>query len=319
MKIFIRKLVNFFGILAAFILAGVFMPATPRASTSHMFGKLKMDSLLKNVPPPRLILLGGSNLSLTINSHLLKDSLHVNPINTAISWNIGFVYMFENTLKYLRPGDVVVASIEYNQFFDGAMYGGHDLVRTIFDVAPGEFADLRLRQYLNMIPHIPAYALSKFKPREYFFKRDPLEIYDRNSTNEFGDNCKHWTLPGRTVRPEPRLPGSYDLRAFEALKRYESAIRQKGGTLLITFPALQEESFEADFTSIKAIEKEIMSRDFVVVGYPERYVMPDTLIFDTPYHLIKAGVDLRTELLIEDIRSALHSTTRPLDGRAAIR
>jgi hypothetical protein len=45
-----------------------------------------------------------------------------------------------------------------------------------------------------------------------------------------------------------------------------------------------------------------------VMGSPERYVMPETLMFDTPYHLIKKGVDLRTELMIEDIKLALQTT-----------
>jgi hypothetical protein len=314
MKNFIKDLLIFLGILFAFILIGTLMPATPRATTSHMFGKLKMDSLLRNVPSPRLILLGGSNLSLTINSKLLKDSLNLNPINTAISWNIGFVYMFENTLRHVKPGDVIVASLEYNQFSDKAMYGGHDLVRTIFDVAPSDFYYLRPQQYVNMIPHIPAYAISKFKPGEYLFERDPLEIYDRNAINEFGDNSKHWTLPGRTLRAEPALPLYYDRLAFDLLKEFETSIRAKGATLLITFPALQQQCFEAGKAAIKAIEKEIADHDFIVMGYPERYVMPDTLMFDTPYHLIKQGVDLRTELLIEDIRTALH-LTGPTAGR----
>jgi hypothetical protein len=29
--------------------------------------------------------------------------------------------------------------------------------------------------------------------------------------------------------------------------------------------------------------------------------MPDSMMFNTPYHLLKTGVDYRTQLLIEDI------------------
>ncbi|MEA2041760.1 MAG: hypothetical protein U9N85_04330 [Bacteroidota bacterium] len=35
---------------------------------------------------------------------------------------------------------------------------------------------------------------------------------------------------------------------------------------------------------------------------PERYKIPASMIFNTPYHLLKIGVDYRTELLIEDIK-----------------
>lgn len=310
MRSFIRKLLYFLIPLVSLTILGIFLPTTPKASTSHMFGKLKMDSLLKNVESPRLILIGGSNISLTINSQLLKDSLAVNPINTGISWTIGFAYMFDNTLKYVRPGDVIVASLEYDQFYNGAVYGGPDLARTIFDVCPQEFFKLRKQQYYNVLPHIPYYAFSKYKPNEYFFLGNPQEVYTRNATNKFGDNCRHWNLPGRRVLPLTPLPEKLDKYAFDLLSEFESAIEERGGILLVTFPCLQQESFIMQSVGIKAIENELKRRNFSLIGTPERYVMPDVLVFDTPYHLIKPGVDLRTNILIEDLKFASQSSSR---------
>ena len=39
-------------------------------------------------------------------------------------------------------------------------------------------------------------------------------------------------------------------------------------------------------------------------GTPEKYKIPDDMMFDTIYHLSKKGVDFRTNLLILDIRNA---------------
>ena len=312
-KDFLKKLLLFLSVLVLLTVVGVLLPATPRASTSHLFFKLKMDSLLKNVKPPRLILLGGSNLSLSINSELLKDSLHLNPINTGISWDIGFQYMFDNTVKYVRPGDIIVASLEYEQFYDGKMFGGEHLLRTIFDVAPGEFFQLNFKQYVRMFPGIPYYAISKYNVGEYFFERDPSEIYDRGSINQYGDNCKHWSLPSKIVPVSDPLPAEYDEQAFDKLEEFESEIKAKGATLLFTFPALQESSFEIRKEGIKAIENAFRKRDFILVGSPERYLMPDALLFDNPYHLIKAGVDVRTNLLIQDLRQFLIPANEPVN------
>lgn len=33
--------------------------------------------------------------------------------------------------------------------------------------------------------------------------------------------------------------------------------------------------------------------------------MPDSLMFDSPYHLLKKGVDYKTQLLIEDLKTKL--------------
>lgn len=310
LKSFLKILTYFFSMLLGATLVGIFLPATPKASTSHLFAKVKMDSLLKNVEPPRLILVGGSNISLSINSQLLKDSLRVNPINTGISWDIGFQYMFDNTLKYVGPGDIIVASLEYNQFYNGAVFGGEHLMRTIFDVAPEEFFHLSIRQFLNILPDIPYYAFSKYNVSEYFFKRNPLEIYYSEATNQYGDNFKHWNLSSTVVQPLDPLPATYDEYAFDVLAEFESAIIEKGAILLITFPAMQEASFEIQKEGIKAIEEEFKKRKFSLIGTPERYLMPNTLLFDAPYHLIKAGVDVRTKLLIEDLKIAREKFAR---------
>ena len=43
---------------------------------------------------------------------------------------------------------------------------------------------------------------------------------------------------------------------------------------------------------------------FNLLSNPERYIIPDSLIFNSEYHLTKKGVDMRTFLLIEDLKKA---------------
>lgn len=264
-----------------------------------------MDDRLRQTDSPRLILVGGSNISLSINSQILLDSLHLNPINTGLSVGIGFVYMFDNTLKYIKPGDIVVASLEHEHFFDRAAYGETDLLRTIFDVAPGEFFGLRGQQMFNMIAKVPYYSLTKLKPREYFFKRDPREVYDRDSFNQYGDNCKHWNLKPRVFAPVGPLPSEPDQFAFDLLYNYKLAVEEKGATFFLAFPALQRTAFDKRRASIEGIERELRKRDYVFLGTADRNLVPDSMIFDSPYHLTKTAVDLNTALLVEDLKNAL--------------
>jgi len=305
MKKVTQRLSFFVSIVFLLIGIGLLLPTTPRASTSYVFEKLEMDELLKNTESPRIILIGGSNISLTINSQIFVDSLELNPINTGITANIGFVYMFDNTLKYIRPGDIVVASLEYDHFYGQAAYGGSDLARIILDVAPKEFFGLRRQQIYNILLEMPYYSLSKFKPNEYFFRRDSLEIYDREAFNRYGDNSKHWNRQPKNFEPRGPLPSKLNRFSFELLREFKLAIERKGANLYITFPALQAKSFENQKAGIKAVENELRKYDFVFLGSPERYIMPDSLMFDSPYHLIKTGVDLRTNLLVEDLKMAL--------------
>ena len=73
--------------MAGFVLLmaiGVLIPASRTARESFLFSKIDKDSLLKNTPSPRIVLVGGSNTSFSIDSQILKDSLHLNPVNTRI-------------------------------------------------------------------------------------------------------------------------------------------------------------------------------------------------------------------------------------------
>lgn len=307
MRSFLEKLVLFTIPLVLLILAGLLLPPTPRSFTSHLFAKYQMDARLRNVASPRLILVGGSNISLSVNSQIIKDSLRLNPINTGISVNIGLYYMLDNTLKHVRANDVVVVSPEYDHFFDKVALGDEELVRTVFDVSPNSVVSLRPQQFLKIAPLIPYYALSKFKIREYIFERDPSEIYDRNAFNVYGDNCKHWTLPSQEVEAfNPLDANAFSHDVIDLLREFKVAVEKRGAKLFITFPALQRASFFNQREAIKKVETELKKSGFSLLGTPERYIVPDSLLFDSPYHLIKTGVDRRTSLLVEDLKRTLH-------------
>ena len=240
MRSFIKKLIFFTAPLVLLILAGLLLPPTPRSFTSHLFAKHQMDARLRTAVSPRLILVGGSNISLSVNSQIIKDSLLINPINTGISVNIGLYYMLDNTIKHVRKNDVVVVSPEYDHFFDNVAFGDEELVRTVFDVSPNSVRSLRPRQFLKIAPLIPYYALSKFKVREYLFERDSLEIYDRNAFNVYGDNCKHWTLPIREVEAfKPLEMSAFNRDVVDLLHEFEAAVEERGAKLFITYTALQ--------------------------------------------------------------------------------
>jgi D-alanyl-lipoteichoic acid acyltransferase DltB (MBOAT superfamily) len=82
-------------------------------------------------------------------------------------------------------------------------------------------------------------------------------------------------------------------------------LNKKNASLYITYPSFQASSFDNNIKQIKKVEDELINSGFELLGYPERYRMNDSLMFDTTYHLSKKGVDLRTQLLIEDIKKSI--------------
>ena len=305
MSKFISRLIKFLTIPAVMIAVIVIaFPATPRAKTSLLFSKLDKDRLLENTPSPRLILIGGSNLSFGIDSSIIEEELGLNIINTSIHIRIGLLFLMDDIIDYVRPGDILIISPEYHQFFGRNAYGGEELLRIVLDVDRSKITLLDLNQWLNLIEFIPKYAISKIKLTEYFIKENPeIGIYERKSFNEYGDVYVHWAHKHSDFKPNPGIEGRFNDQVIQELLAFEDEVNEKGGALFITYPGLQELTYQIYAENIKQVEKELIDNGFYLLGTPERYKMPELLMYNSPYHLNREGVEYRTNLLIEDLRS----------------
>lgn len=307
MKKFIIDVVLFCSVFLLICLAGVLLPPTPASANYMYFTKIKKDSLLMHVQEPRMIFIGGSNLAFGLNSQMIRDSLNVNPINTGVHARIGLIYMMDNTLPYIKEGDVVIISPEYEQFYGDFAYGADAMVHTVLDVSRSSICSLRIKQWVALCEGIPQYSLSKFDPAEHF-KLKPNPYYSVNSFNEYGDESAHWSAKHLTVAPYEKFSDKYNPETITELIRFRDELQQKGAKLLIVYPDYQASSFNNCRDNITKVESELTKTSLTILGSPERYEMPDSLMFDTPYHLVKEGVDQRTKLLICDIRQALLNT-----------
>lgn len=301
---FLSKIVVFFLPIVIFLLMGILLPTTPRASKSLLMAEVDKNLLLKNSPSPRIIFVGGSNLCFGLNSQMIKDSLLLNPINTSIHASIGLKYMIDNTLKYVKKGDIVVLVPEYGHFYRSLYFGTEELMRTILDVNLSNIQYLNLEQLINITPFLPKYSLSKIKPSEYLNIQED-DIYSVHSFNQFGDTYTHWTKQKQNFPTENALSGEFNQEIINYFLYFNREITRKGAILLVSFPSFQDKSFDRSFEQIKKIEHELTKTNLMVLGTPEKYKMADSLMFNTPYHLNKIGVDYRTSILIQDIKNSL--------------
>jgi ribosomal protein S17E len=301
MKKFLIKITIFnLFIILGFIL-GLTLPTTPRASKSGYFSSIQKDSLLANVDSPRMIFIGGSNISFGLNSQMIRDSLNINPINTGISAGIGLKYMLDNTVQYIKKGDIIVAPLEYIHYTNDYNHCTEPLLRIIMDVNKKKLRLLSFRQACNLLAYFPKYLISKLKPNAYFDIYFPYN--NARSFNEYGDECAHWNMENRSFSPYSRLD-DFNRQIIDKLKDFEKIANREGARFYITYPSYMDESFYKSEDIIELIRNEL-EKNFnnKILGYPTRYMMPDSLMFDTSYHLNKTGADIRTARLIEDIKN----------------
>ena len=307
MKRFIYLSCVFLSIIVAFFVLGLLIPATPKASKSLLFSAIEKEQLLKSTTSPRLILIGGSNLSFGINSQMLKDSLQMNPINTGIHASIGLIYMLNNLTSFVQKGDLIILAAEYEQFYGELAFGENQLLRTVFDVNPRKLTTLEFTQLIHLLKYIPKYSLSKLNPYEYHnTNSSSRNLYSRTSFNKFGDVTKHWNMKSNKCLPHTLSNQKYNDYSIAKILEFNNEIKKKEAKLLISFCGFQKSSFENCNKEIQFIEKRLLlNSNLNIISNPSDYIIPDSLIFDSPYHFTKKGADLRTFQLIKDVKRYL--------------
>ena len=310
MKHFLKKIFLYALFPLAVFAVGLMLPATPKAKMSLLMAKPVKDSLLLNVKQPRIIFVGGSSISMGLNSQVFKDSLHLNPINTGIHAGFGLYYIIDNVSEHLQRGDIIVLAPEYVHFFGDWADGGESLLRAAFDTSSRELIlKLRWRQLKKMYGDVPKYAMQKFMPNQYFGLKANETYYTKAAFNQYGDAIAHWkfniNLPVVPIKLINNGNFNYDVIA--AIKQFDQEAKAKGARLLVSFPPFQKTSFDYCRKDVHFIESQIKLTGAEVIGTPERYTFSDDLLFDSNYHLNKKGVDIRTKLLLEDVKAALKS------------
>ena len=289
----------------AIIIVGFGLPPDPLFKNSFYFAQLDKNLLLKTTVSPRLILVGGSNISFGVDSKILKDSLKLNPINTGIDARLGLKFMLHNTLPYIKRGDIVVIVPEYNQFYDGFSEGKTELLAMI-DVTK-TLCKIDLSQFLMILPLAPSYALAKFRKAVSppTFDNSTIGVYERKSFNSFGDTYIHWSLSKTNVAIIRSVGLTYNPSPLVECIKFAKKARNRGAQVFFSFPAFQDSSYDLNLQKIRHIEMCMHETGIPVIGTAREYRVVDSLTFNTPYHLIRSGVVWRTNILAHELHLKL--------------
>jgi hypothetical protein len=305
MKKLLFKTAVFFAILIAFFALLYMLSPTPKSKCSLLFADLDKKELLRKNLSNRIIFVGGSNLSFGLNCQIIKDSLGLNPINTSIHAGLGLYYMLDNYKSYFHKGDIVVISPEYEQFYGDYAYGEEVLIRTIVDVNRENYKLLKLKHFKIHLGSVPKILLSKLSIEDYKYQCSG-GFHERTAFNQFGDAVAHWNSTATGGYSLHVLEGDYNFKLISYLKDFEKDMDKIGVKVFITYPCFDAESFDSNIDKIRFHERQIIDSGMETLGNPERYKFKKEFCFDSPYHLNKKGAEIRTNLLIENLKSELH-------------
>lgn len=313
MNKFLIKIFVFFILVTWAPTASLFFIPGKTAQNSLLAALVDKHSILEQTTSPKIIFIGGSNLSFGLNSRRIAERFDMSVVNMSLHGGIGLMYMINDTKPYIKKGDLIVLSPEYGNFYKDTFYGDIELVSILFDIYPEGRKHISFDQWAHLSKYIVKYSRKKIEslklnnPCEDF--QNSIGIYDKESFNEYGDAYIHWNLPNEPVEIAQKCSGKeiVNNEVILFLKNFNEFVTAKGANMVILPPVFQASSYDNLQHIIDLIEVTLKKNDLPLIAECVRYKFPDSYFFNTSYHLNKGGVEKRTGMVIEDLSQVIEA------------
>lgn len=306
MKKFLYKLSFLFLLFVAIHLLLIF--AIPADRNQYLNAYNVKHQLLTDVPSPRIIFMGGSNTAFGINSRMVEDTLGFHVINHGLHGGIGLRFPLTESLPYLRRGDIVVLQAEYSIFFEETCNA--ETMPKLMDAMQWRGATrLSAAEWNAVLSGTPMLALSHLKRlalypiRRSFDTPEPQGhfAYTASGFNAYGDEVSHLRFPSTTYIVSPYKESRPVRQEYICwLKDILRDIEQRDVTLLMLPPTCVESYFNGHYNS--SIAEALYSIGHPYIVPPQLMTVPDSLAFDSGYHLNAQGVETNTRKIIRIIK-----------------
>ncbi len=250
--------------------------------------------LLKDMPSPRLIIVGGSNVATGFDSRITHDSLGINVLNFGTYEPVGLKFMTDIVCKYAREGDIVVFAPEYAHFFNDRAYGFGNLFPANINNHPEYWYMLNGKQISNIFRSlIEAVKLELTKNNHE---------KDKTLYNEYGDLMQKWEMTPDTTKCHIQINGTFNREFGEYFIKKLDKLAER--CEVIVMPPFCTEALYAE-------NREVIAQDSIFLaehghpylGKPAEHTFPNAYTADSPYHAIYPGVVQNTLRMIADLQA----------------
>ena len=310
MKKFLIQIAFFFILTTGVLILSLFLVPDVVSRTSILAAITDKHEILKEIKSKKIIFVGGSNLSFGLDSKRIAETYKRRVVNMGVHAGIGLEYIVNDVKKYIHNGDVVVLVPEYENFYTDNFYGEMELVSLLFDIDPAGKEYVNTKQWKHLLKYIPTYSAKKIKNYMPTLFHKPvtttdIDIYHRRSFNEFGDAYIHWVLPIQTYMPCKRNLGDEKVNpeVISFIIEFNSYVEKEGAKLLVFPPVIEAQSYNNQSVIIAKIAQSLKENGISFSVAPNTYKFSSEYFFNSYYHLNKKGVDKRTQLIIDDLKT----------------
>lgn len=306
MKRYITKVILFVGALfLLLVVVGMILPYNKDGYIRAQ--KFKIEVLANPSRKPTIVILGGSNAAFGYDTKELNDSLPMPVFNAGLHAGMGMKFFLDDCSQYLKKGDILVFSPEYDQFYGDLNDGQSEMTDAFYLYHCHYPGKMSYKQMIGVIQNTPSYLRKKIEYNLFVLahlKTDP--VYTLSSVNKYGDVTWHWYHTKAHSAPDgcglDSRSDAFNESAFNYLVAKLNELKHKGMTIVMYPAAFEQDAFKGSVKNIKYISKRLRLAGFPYICAPSECSFPRNDFYDTNYHLNHQGALLHNKHLIKTLK-----------------
>lgn len=259
--------------------------------------------ILKETDDPKIIIVSGSSSAFGLDQKMLEEASGYKVANLGLHAGFGHLFYSELAKANINKGDIILLGYEYGWQNNGFEVVDQNLVMSGIDDDIEMYTQLPIKTWPGFIGYIFKYAETK---NNY---EDATGIYSREA---FDEETGQMTMPRDYSMEYVEDYGTVDLTNVEIsassqeyLKAFKKYVEDRGARVYFVAPPLIEDCIRCDyeeFDKLKELEEKQIGIPYI--SNPTDYIFPADLMSNAIYHCNSKGEEVRTELLIEDLKRA---------------
>jgi len=277
----------------------------------------KKTNIANSIKKKKIVIVSGSNALFGINSKMMEQSLGIRVVNFGVNAGVMLPYTLYKAKKIIDKGDIVLMPLEYPMYSYNGVPNAQ-MIDYIFSRDMNAFWWLTLKEQFLMVWNI---SLSRLYNGYIYKGGSPITtgLYKVGNINQYGDqintSVKYRTKQMREKldRFEPKKYGrDYKSKAlgWKYLEDFIFWCRDRDVEVIFMPSTIMRcdnyYSDEKERWFYKNIANEVQDRGWRYIGNPYDYMYDKNFYFNTPFHLIDKGREIRTKKIIKDLEYNLN-------------
>lgn len=130
-------------------------------------------------------------------------------------------------------------------------------------------------------------------------------VYSLSAFNKYGDVVAHWKNDGHKYSEQLKTPclGEWNFGFFSYLIGELVLLQKRGVYIIMCPPVMSDTAYKNNRLNIEYTDSMLRTAGFGFVEPQKDMVFPDTLFYDTGYHLRRVGAEKHSLYLMKLLRN----------------